>query len=204
MIEVHAGSGTLLATNDNWNDALTRQQVIDSGLAPKDDLESALWGIIDPGAYTVIVRGKKNETGVGLFEVYDLDSTVDAKLANISTRGFVDTGDNVLIGGTIITGSGAANVLFRGIGPSLAGFGVANALQDPTIELHDGQGAVLETNDNWQDSPNKQAIIETTIPPGDTRESAILRSLLPGAYTAILRGSGNSTGIGVVEAYRLQ
>lgn len=204
LIEVHGGSGQLLATNDNWNDALTRQEIIDSGLGPTNDLESALWGIIDPGNYTVVVRGKNGETGVGLFEVYDLDSTVDAKLANISTRGFVDTGDNAMIGGTIITGSTVANVLFRGIGPSLTSFGVSNPLQDPTIELHDGQGALMEANDNWQDSPNKQAIMDTSIPPRDDRESAILRSLPPGAYTVILRGSGDSTGVGVVEAYRLQ
>ena len=130
------------ATNDNWNDAATRQEIINSGLAPAHPLESALWGIISPGAYTVVVRGKNNATGVGLFEVYDLDRTVDSKLANISTRGFVDTGDNVMIGGTIIVGSAPTNVLVRAIGPSLSNFGVPNALADPVLELH-GPTALL-------------------------------------------------------------
>ena len=104
IIEVHGPSGELLATNDNWNDATTKQQIIDSGLAPTNDLESALWGVINPGAYTVVVRGKNNATGIGLFEVYDLDRTLPGKLANISTRGHVDTGDNVMIAGVIIVG----------------------------------------------------------------------------------------------------
>jgi uncharacterized repeat protein (TIGR01451 family) len=206
IIEVHGSAGELLAPNDNWRDDEPDrvQHVIDSGLAPTNDLESAKWGQLNPGNYTVVVRGKGDSAGVGVFEVYDLDQTVDSKLANISTRGFVDTGDNAMIGGTIITGSTPATVLFRAIGPSLTNAGVANALQDPTLELHDGNGTVLDSNDNWQDSANRQAIINTTIPPTDDRESAILESLPPGAYTAIVRGSGNSTGVAVVEAYQLQ
>jgi PKD repeat protein len=205
VIEVHDSSGALIpgAINDNWQDAATKQQIIDSGLAPTNDLESALLGTINPGAYTVIVRGKDGGTGNGVFEVYDLDRTQDSKLGNISTRGFVNTDDNVMIGGTIIIGSTPTQVLFRAIGPSLTNFGVPNALQDPSLELHDGNGGLLEANDNWQDSPNKQAIIETTIAPTNDRESAILRTLGPGAYTAIVRGTGNSTGVAVVEAYQL-
>lgn len=202
VIEVHGSSGELIATNDNWQDATTRQQIIDSGLAPTNDLESALWGVINPGAYTVVVRGKNNATGVGLFEVYDLDQTVPSKLANVSTRGFVSTGDNVMIGGIIIMGSTPANVLVRAIGPSLASFGVPNALQDPTLELHDGNGALLASNDNWR-TDQEAEILGTFIAPTDDRESAILRNLAPGAYTAILRGSGNSSGIALIEAYQL-
>jgi hypothetical protein len=203
VIEVHDSSGNLIpgATNDNWNDAGTRQEIIDSGLAPTNDLESALWGKLNPGAYTVVVRGNGDSTGVGVFEVYDLDQTVDSKLANISTRGFVDTGDNVMIGGTIITGSTSARVLFRAIGPSL--ISVPNALQDPTLELHDSQGSLITSNDNWRDTQEAE-IIATTIPPADDRESAILADLQPGQYTAIVRGSGDSTGVAVVEAYQLQ
>jgi hypothetical protein len=203
VIEVYDGGGVLRGTNDNWNDAQTKQQIIENGLAPVNDLESALLGTINPGAYTVVVRGKNNGTGVGLFEVYDVDQTVDSKLANISTRGFVDTGDNVMIGGTIIVGSTSTQVLIRAIGPSLTNLGVPNALQDPTLELHDENGDLLDANDDWQDSPNKQAIINTTIAPTDDRESAVLATLPPGAYTAVVRGSGNSTGVALVEAYQL-
>jgi hypothetical protein len=130
------------------DDPTDRQQILDSGLAPSNELESARWGIINPGAYTVVVRGKNDATGIGLFEVYDLDQTVDSKLGNVSTRGFVDIGDNVMIGGAIIVGSAPARVLLRAIGPSLTNFGVGNALQDPTLELHDGNGALMASNDN--------------------------------------------------------
>ncbi len=202
-IEVHGSSGELLATNDNWNDATTRQQIIDSGLAPTNSLESALWGILNPGAYTVVLRGTNNATGVGLFEVYDLDRTVNSKLANISTRGFVNTGDNAMIGGTIIIGSIPTNVLVRAIGPSLTSFGVPNALADPVLELHGPSGFVTITNNNWRDTQEAQ-IIATGIPPSNNLESAIFANLPPGAYTAIVRGTGNSTGVALVEAYQLQ
>jgi hypothetical protein len=126
---------------------------------------------------------------------------VDSKLANISTRGRVDQGDNVLIGGTIVVGSGLTTVLFRAIGPSLPG--VPNALQDTTLELYNGQGNIIASNDNWQDSQGA-AIQATTIPPTDPREAAILRQLVPGAYTAIVRGKNNTTGVGLIEAYQLK
>jgi hypothetical protein len=165
-------------------------------------LESALWGTINPGAYTVVVRGKNDATGIGLFEVYDLDPTVDSKLANISTRGFVETGDGVMVGGAIIVGSAPTRVLLRAIGPSLTNFGVPNALQDPTLELHDGNGALSASNDNWR-SDQEAEIIATTIPPTNDLESAIVRDLAPGNYTAIVRGVNSTTGIAVVEAYGL-
>jgi hypothetical protein len=203
IIEVHGSSGELLATDDNWNDDPTNaQHLIEAGLAPANALESARWGIINPGAYTVVVRGKNNTAGIGLFEVYDLDQTADSKLANISTRGFVDTGDNVMIGGTIVIGSSSASVLIRAIGPSLANFGVANALPNPTLELHDGNGALLESNDNWR-SDHEAEIQATGLPPTNDLESAIVRTLSPGAYTAIVRGSGNAIGVALVEAYQL-
>jgi hypothetical protein len=203
IIEVYDSGGVLRGTNDNWNDAATRQHIIDTGLAPTSDLESALWGTINPGAYTVVVRGKDNGTGVGLFEVYDVDQTVDAKLANISTRGFVNMGDNVMIGGTIVVGSTPTQVVVRAIGPSLAKFGISNALEDPTLELRDGNGALVEENDNWRTS-HEAEILAANLAPTDERESAILRVLLPGAYTAIVRGSANSTGVALVETYQLQ
>jgi len=203
VMEVHGSSGELVAANDNWIDADFRQQIIDSGLAPSNDLESALWLVINPAAYTVVVRGNNNATGIGLVEVYDLDQTVDSKLANISTRGFVDTGDNAMIGGIIITGATPTSVLFRAIGPSLTGFGIANALPDPILELHDGNGALLASNDNWRSDQEPQ-IMATGLAPTNDLESAILQSLPAGAYAAIVRGSNNTSGVGLVEAYRLQ
>jgi uncharacterized delta-60 repeat protein len=202
VIEVHGSAGQLLATNDNWNDSLTRQQIIDSGLAPANDLESALWGVIDPGAYTVVVRGNNNGTGIGLFEVYDLDPSANSKLANVSTRGFVETGNNVMIGGAILRGTASARVLLRAIGPSLTNFGVNNALSDPTLELHDGNGALIVANDNWRTDQEAQ-IIATGLPPSNNQESAIVRDLFPGNYTAIVRGANNATGVALIEAYEL-
>jgi N-acetylneuraminic acid mutarotase len=210
VIEVHGPSGELLGTNDNWNDALTRQQISASGLAPANDAESALWGIINPGAYTVILSGKNGGTGVGLVEVYDLDRTVDSELANISTRGFVDTGDNVMIGGLIVGGgipADAARVIVRAVGPSLGASGVADALGDPTVELHDGNGTTIAFNDNWKTRPDgssQQAEIEATgIQPTNDLESALVRALPPANYTVIVRGTNNTTGVGLIEAYNL-
>jgi hypothetical protein len=197
------GSSNPVASNDNWNDAATRQQIIDSGLAPPNDLESALWGIINPAAYTVVVRGNDETSGIGLFEVYDLDSTSDSKLANISTRGFVDTDSNVMIGGAIIVGNTSTTILFRAIGPSLRNLGVSNALPDPTLELHDDNGALIGMNDNWR-SDHEAQILATGITPTNDLESAILITLSPGSYTAIVRGVANSTGVALVEAYQLQ
>lgn len=210
VIEVHGPSGEFLGANDNWNDALTRQQINDSGLAPTNGLEAALWGLINPGAYTVILTGKNGGTGVGLVEVYDLDRTVDTNLANISTRGFVDTGDNVMIGGFIVGGgspTGTAQVVVRATGPSLSAAGVAGALADPALDLHDGNGTLLASNDNWKTRPDgssQQAEIEaTTIPPTNDFESALVRTLEPGNYTVIVRGTNSTTGVGLVEAYHL-
>ena len=206
VIEVRGSAGELLGTNDNWNDALTRQQINDCGLAPASGLESALWGILNPGAYTVILSGKNGGTGVGLIEVYDLDRTVDSELANISTRGFVDTGDNVMIGGLIVGGGsgGAARVIVRALGPSVP---VTGALGNPTLELHDGSGTLIASNDNWKTRPDgssQQAEIEATaIQPTNDLESALVRTLPPGNYTAIVRGMNSTTGVGLVETYNL-
>jgi hypothetical protein len=202
FIEVHGPAGEVLATNDNWQDATTRQEIIDSGLAPANDLEPALWGVINPGAYTVVVRGKNDATGIGLFEVYDLDQTVESNLGNISTRGSVGTGNDVMIGGTIIAGAVPARVLFRAIGPSLANFGVANALGDPVMELHDGNGVLIATNYNWRDAQEAE-ISATGLAPSNNLESAILRDLAPGPYTAIVRGLNDTTGVALVEVYNL-
>jgi pimeloyl-ACP methyl ester carboxylesterase len=203
-LELRDSSGGLIDSNDNWVDSPNKQAIIDSTVPPTNDLEAAIVATLpaNGASYTVILRGTNDGTGIGVVEAYDLDQTVDSKLANISTRGFVDAGDNVLIGGTIITGGTSTSVLVRAMGPSLASAGVSTALQDPTLELHDGNGTVIALNDNWRDSQESQ-IIGTSIPPRDDRESAILTMLPPGAYTAIVRGKENSVGVGLVEAYQL-
>ena len=197
-LELHDSSGALMATNDNWRDT-QEGELKATTISPANDYDSSIVQSLAPGAYTAVVAGKGGTTGVGLVEVYDLDSTADSKLANIATRGGVDQGDNVLIAGTIIVGNGTTTVLFRALGPST---GIPNRLQDPTLELYNGQGGVVATNDNWQDT-QKDAIQQTTIPPGNPNESAIIQSLAPGAYTAIVRGKNNTTGVGVIEAYQI-
>ncbi len=202
-LELYQGS-TFLESNDNWVDSPNKQAIIDSTIPPSNNLESAIVRTLPANntGYTAIVRGANNGTGIGVVEAYDLDRAVDSKLANISTRGLVHTGDNVLIAGTIILGQAPQKVIIRAIGPSLS---LVGKLADPTLQLVDGNGAVLEENDNWVDSPNKQAIIDSTIPPSNNKESAIVRTLpANGAqYTAIVRGAGDTTGIAVVEIYAL-
>jgi hypothetical protein len=213
-LELHQGS-TTLATNDNWkiNDQTGQSQEADiraTTIPPTNDLESAILTTLSPGAYTAILAGKNGGAGVGVVELYDLGQAANSTLANISTRGFVDTGDNVMIGGFIVgnNGGASATVLVRGIGPSLSNFGVTGALGDPTLELHDGSGTTIATNDNWKvrpDGTSQQAEIEaTTIPPTNDLESAILSTLAPGNYTAIARGKNNATGVGLIEVYHLR
>ncbi len=198
-LELRDDAGTLVASNDNWMDAPNRQEIIDSTIPPSNDLESAILMSLDPGAYTAIVRGVNDNTGIGLVEAYDLDLTADSILANISTRGLVQTGDDVMIGGFIVVGEAAQQVLVRAIGPSLP---VTGALADPTLELHDKDGSTIASNDDWR-SDQEADIIGTTIPPTDDAESAILATLTPDAYTAIVRGKNGTTGVALVEAYQL-
>lgn len=208
VIEVHGPSGELLGVNDNWRDAATRQQITNSGLAPGNDLESALWGTINPGAYTVILSGKDGGTGIGSVEVYDLDEPADSRLANISTRGNVETGDNAMIAGVIVGGGssfGTANVLVRALGPSIP---MNYTVADPTLELYDANGNVIASNDDWKWRPDgsyqEPEISATRIAPAREVESALLQRLPPANYTAIVRGKNGATGIGLVEVYNLQ
>ena len=210
MLELHNGSGTLIGQNDDWRSTQIGGVVSSdqaaaiqaTGLAPTDNRESAIIATLQPGNYTAIVRGKNGTTGIALVEAYDLDPAADSNLANISTRGFVDTGDNVMIGGLIILGSTQQKVIVRAIGPELTAFGITNALADPTLELHDGNGNLISFDDNWKDSQQTE-IAATGLQPTDDRESAIVATLPPGNYTAIVRGANNTTGIALVEAYRL-
>lgn len=203
VLELHASDQTVIATNDNWTDS-DEAGIAATGLAPSNLFESALVETLDPGSYTAVVSGKNGTTGIGLVEVYDLDQAIDSQLANISTRAVVQTGDNVMIGGFIL-GSGGADttVLVRALGPSLTQLGVTGALPNPTLELHDSNGAFVSGNDDWKET--QQTEIEGTgLSPLDDLESAILTTLGPGAYTAIVAGSNGGSGVGLVEVYRLQ
>jgi len=202
VLELRNSSGGLVASNDNWR-STQEAQIIATGIPPSNDLESAIVATLpaNNSAYTAIVRGVNDGTGIGLVEAYDLDRTVNSKLANISTRGLVQTDNNVLIAGTIILGQTSQRVLVRAIGPSLL---VSDSLQDPTLELRDGNGTLIRSNDNWRDTQEAE-IIATGIPPANDLESAIVATLpANGAgYTAIVRGVNSTTGIAVVEVYAL-
>ena len=157
-----------------------------------------------PGAYTGIILGKGGSTGIGLIEVYDLDNAAASKLGNISTRGFVGStpGDSVIAGFILGNSNNPDHIVIRGLGPSLAASGVPNTLQNPTLELHNGDGVLLFTNNDWQDNPSNAAQVAAAgLAPSDTREAAIAVTLPPGAYSAILAGLGNTTGNGLVEIY---
>jgi hypothetical protein len=204
MLELHDSSGAVIAANDDWQIGSQVAQINATAYAPKNPDESALIATLAPGSYTAIVRGYNETTGVGLVEVYELDS-VTTRLSNISTRGFVGTGDNVLIGGLIINGTLPKNVILRAIGPSMAAppTSLGGTLSDPMLELHDGSGNLVASNDDWGSSPDALAIAATPYKPSNAKESAIISTLTPGSYTAIVRGVNNTTGIGLVEAYDL-
>jgi glucose/arabinose dehydrogenase len=203
-LELHDGNGALLQSNDNWQDDPSQaSQISASGLAPSSNLESAIIATLQPGSYTAIVRGKNSGQGIALAEVYDLDPAANSQLGNISGRAYVQTNDDVMIGGFIIGNNiGATEVIIRAIGPSLSGHGLSNVLADPTLELRDGNGALLQSNDNWQDDPDQAARISAAnLAPSNSLESTIWASLAPGNYTAIVRGKNNGVGIGLVEVY---
>jgi hypothetical protein len=212
-LELHDASGALLASNNNWRitsvgGLIPSSQAVEiqaTTIPPTRDEESAIVVTLNPGAYTAVVGGANGSTGIGLVEVYDLDAVQDSTLANISTRGFIQTGNDVMIGGLIyLGGPGPTKVVVRGIGPSLAAQSIANALKDPILDLKDANGTTVETNDNWAQSPQAGAIQAAGLQPSDPAESAIYRTGLPlGSYTAILKGV-NGTGVGVVEVYVFQ
>jgi hypothetical protein len=204
FLELHDINGTLIESNDNWMTSPERAAIIASGLAPTDPHESAILRTLIAGTnYTAVLRGVNNTTGIGLVEVYDLEPTIDTHLANISGRAFVSTGNDVLIGGVIIQGNTAEQVLFRALGPSLASKGVTDPLLNPTLDLYNANGTLIAQNDDWMTSPQKSAIIASGLAPTDPRESAIIDTPAAGNYTAIVRGENNTTGVGLVEAYRL-
>ena len=200
QLELRNSSGEPAGSSDSWlNEWEAIQQ---TGLPPSDRNEAALVRTISAGAWTAIMKGGGvNRTGVGLIEIYDLDATSGSSFANISTRGRVKSGENVMIGGFIIGGDSATRIVVRGIGPSLAAMGVAGTLADPALALHSSNGTLIQVNDSWRS--NEQAILATGLPPADDREAAILQTLPPGNYTVILSGNNDLTGVGLIEIYNL-
>ena len=198
-LELHDATGATIATNDNWQSSTQVSEIIASGMAPTNPLESAIVATLQPGNYTAIVRGVNNTTGIALVECYELDSTA-TRLVNISTRGRVGVGDEVLIGGFIVAGSDSKTVIVRALGPSLP---LAGALANPVLELRDASGNLVSSNDDWVNSPQQSAIAASGLAPSNPLESAILATPSPGNYTAIVRGVSNGTGIGLAEAYDL-
>jgi Galactose oxidase, central domain len=206
VLELHGPGAFVTITDDNWrDDPMQEALIIADGIPPTNDLESAIDATLAPGAYTAIVRGKNNTTGVAVIEAYDLSPSAVSKLGDISTRAFVNTGDNIVIAGFILGhNSGMDRIVARGIGPSLTAFGVPNALADPTLELRDSNGALLFANNNWQDDPAQAAALSAAgLAPTNNLESGIAATLPPGLYTALLAGLSNGTGVGVVEVYDL-
>jgi hypothetical protein len=205
-LELRAANGALIFQDDDWQDnSQQASQLSALGLAPQNQKESGIVAELTPAAYTAILAGKNSGTGVGLVEIYDTTQGSGSQLANISTRGLVRTGDHVMIGGFILGGgSGTSQIVVRGIGPSLAQFGLSPVLTDPTLELRNADGVLLLSNDDWQDNAASAAqLISHNLAPQDPKESGIYSVLPPGAFTAILAGKNGGTGIGLVEIYNV-
>jgi hypothetical protein len=200
---VRSSDQVTLATNDDWQNqsGASVSAIQASGFAPGNALESAIIATLSPGAYTAIVTGVGNTTGVGIVEVFEVDHP-EVPLINISTRGQVLTGNDVMIGGFIIQGDSAQTVVVRARGPSLIPFGIPNALANPTLELfRSSDNTLILSNDDWQSAANAAAVQASGFAPSNTLESAILITLNPGAYTAIVRGAASGTGVGIVEVF---
>jgi hypothetical protein len=201
-LELHGPGAFVTITNNDWRD--TQEAAIQaSGIPPTNNLESAIDATLAPGMYTAIARGNGNTSGGALIEAYDLNQAAASKLANIITRAFVSTGDDIVIAGLILgNGGGLGKIVVRGIGPSLAAFGVPNARANPTLELRNNAGTLVSSNNDWQDDPAQAAeITNKGLAPSNSLESAIIATLPPGRYTALLAGLTNGTGVGLVEVY---
>jgi hypothetical protein len=202
VLELHGPGAFVAITNNNWRET-QEAQITATGIPPPNDLESAILVTLDPGAYTVILRGNGGTSGVALVEVYGLGASA-SKLANISTRGFISTGNDIVIAGFILSG-GSSNerIIIRGLGPSLGAFGLSPVLPDPTLELRDSNGALLIANNDWYDTAIEPPVFGTGLEPTHILESAIGATLPPGSYTALLSGVNGGTGLGLVEVYDL-
>ena len=209
VLQLLTDNNVVIAENDDWNQT-QQAEIISTAVPPSDDRESAIVQTLAPGNYTAALSGKGATSGVALVEVYDLAPAADSRLANISTRSFVDVGEDVMIGGLILgagagpDGAGSAEVVLRGIGPSLAQHGGTGALQDPELVLFDANGTVLRVNDRWRESYDGTELVWLGLAPADDREAAMVVSLPRGNYTAIVRGRDNTTGVALIEAYNVQ
>lgn len=207
LIELHGPNGSLITDNDNWKDSPQRSQIEGTIFEPTDDREAVILATLPPAAYTVIIKGVGDTSGIGLIEVYDNDAALDSELANISTRGFVQTGNEVMIGGFVLGGSSnATRIAVRALGPSLANFGLSNVLADPTLELHNANGTIMISNDDWTDDAASAAqLLLHGLAPQNIKESGIFTALAPpGQFTAIVAGKNGGIGIALVEIYNLQ
>ena len=206
FLELRSANGVLLEQNDNWqDDPLQAARLSLLGLGLEDDVESGLTASLAPNAYTAVLSGRNGGSGVGLLEIYDTNNNVDSQLANISTRGSVLTGDNVIIGGFILSGIKQTQVALRGLGPSLAPFGLGPVLADPMLQLFDSNGTIIVANDNWQDDPAQATqLLDYGLGLPLIRESGIFQMVSPGTFTVVLSGHEGGTGIGLIEVYNLQ
>jgi hypothetical protein len=198
-LEVYDSKGVLIQQNDNWTKL--PPGTVPTELKPSSPLEAVIVASLPPGSYTAILRSVDGTEGNALCELYDQDP-INSKVRNVSTRGLAGIGDDVMIGGFIIEGTASAKVMIRAIGPSLAAFGVIGVLPDPVLELHDKDGSLIYRNDNWRGEQAKQ-IIDSKIAPSDEHESAIIATLTPGSYTAIVHDAGTAQGVALVEIYML-
>jgi hypothetical protein len=204
-LELRGPNGALITSNDNWKESPQRSQIEGTMFEPGDDRESVIVATLPPGNYTAVLSGVDETSGIGLVEAYDNGLASDSDLANISTRGFVQTANNVMIGGFMLGGNNQTRVAVRGLGPSLSQFGLAEVLADPTLEMHDANGSIMISNDNWTDDPAAAAQLTANgLAPQNALESGIFTSLPPGDYTVILADKNGGTGIGLVEIYNLR
>jgi hypothetical protein len=206
LLELRGQSGALITSNDNWKDNPQRSQIEGTNFQPTDDRESVILATLPPAAYTAILKGVGQTTGIGVVEVYDNNQAADSELANISTRGFVMAGDEVMMGGfTLDANNNPTRVAVRALGPSLSSFGLANVLADPTLELHDSNGTIMISNDDWQSDPVSAGQLSANglgLP--DPKESGIFTSLPAGQFTAIVAGKNGGVGIALVEIYNVK
>ncbi len=207
VLELHGPNGALITSNDNWKDSPQRAQIEGGVFEPGDDREAVIVATLPSGAYTAILKGAGETSGVGLVEIYDNDPPADSELANISTRGFVQTGTEVMIGGFVLGGSNnPTNIAVRALGPSLASAGLSNLLADPTLELHNADGTIMVSNDNWEDDPVSAAeLVAVGLAPSDPKESGLFASLAPpGMFTAVVAGKNAEVGVALVEIYNVK
>jgi hypothetical protein len=205
FLQLRGSNGALIRQNDNWKDD-QRSEIEGTAFQPTNDLESVIVATLNPGAYTALLTGKNNTTGVGTVEIYDADIPADSELANISTRGFVQTGNNVMIAGFTLGGGGSnTDIAVRGLGPSLTSSGLANVLADPMLELHNANGTIMVSNDDWQsDAVSAAKLIAHGLALPNSKEAGIYTDLAPpGQFTAVISGVGGTSGIALVEIYRI-